>query len=97
MNRSNSQEVKPAVIRAIKDYNSAIGLNPGLALAYYNRGVAWLRFGEWERAESDLMTAKEKGIDIITEFRGDYKGVPDFERETGVQLPADIADMLRER
>ena len=85
---------KLAVIRAIKDYNPAIGLNPELAPAYYNRGVAWLRLKEWERAKSDLTIARDKGINITTAFRNDYAGVEGFEERNGVQLPEYIAAML---
>ena len=92
--RPDSPSSKLAVIRAIKDYNPAIGLNPELAPAYYNRGVAWLRLREWERAKSDLTVARDMGINIITAFRNDYKSVENFERRNGVQLPEDIAAML---
>lgn len=86
--------VASAVVRAIKDYNSAIGLNPELAQAYYNRGEAWLRLGECEKAKSDLMVAREKGIDLVTAFRGEYESVPMFEERNGVKLPENIAEML---
>lgn len=92
--RPDSPDSKHAVIRAIKDYNPAIGLNPKLAPAYYNRGVAWLRLGEWERAESDLTVARDMGINIIAAFRNDYENVENFERRNGVQLPEDIIAML---
>ena len=84
----------PSVVCAIKDYNAAIGLNPEFALAYFNRGEAWLRLGEWEKAKSDLVIAKQKGINLISAFHDEYKSVPDFEERNGVNLPEDIAEML---
>ena len=83
---------------ALADYTKAIDLNPGfVAEVYYNRGRVWLYLREWEKAKSDLMSAKEKGRDIITTFRNDYGSITGFEQLTGVQLPADVADMLTRR
>ena len=80
--------------RALDDFTHAIEINPNLAEAYYNRGDTWLHLGEWEKAKSDLTTAKEKGVDIINAFRKDYGSVTDFQRETNITLPEDIAEML---
>ena len=41
-------------------------LNQECAEAYYNRGGAWLRFGEREKAKSDMVTARHLGSDNIT-------------------------------
>ena len=82
------------MVRAIKDFNSAIGLNPEFAQAYYNRGEAWLRLGEWEKAESDLTVAGQKGINLISAFHDEYESIPDFEERNGVNLPKDITQML---
>ena len=49
---------------------------------------------DWEKAKSDLMIAKEKGIDIIAAFRNEYESVADFEQRNNVKLPEDIAAML---
>ena len=80
--------------RAIEDFNTVIDLNPNSAVTYYDRGVIWLRLEEWEKARLDLTTAKENGVDIVDEFRNDYRSVADFQRRTGITLPADIAEML---
>ena len=53
-----------------------------------------MHLGEWEKAKSDLMVAKDKGVDIIDSFRICYKGVEDFEQRNNVELPDDIAAML---
>ena len=78
--------------RAVHDYNRAIELN--YVLAYFNRSEALLHLGEWERAKSDLTTAKEKGIDIINQFINIYTSVANFQNGTGITLPPDIAAML---
>ena len=44
---------------AIKDYNKAIQLDPELAEAYCNRGVAYEHTGEFERAIADHTKAIE--------------------------------------
>ena len=78
---------------AIWDFNSAIRFNPNNS-TYYGRGIAWLHLSRWEYARFDLTTAKNMGMDIITEFCNRYGSVSDFEQRYGVQLPADIAAML---
>ena len=79
---------------AIADFSQAIQQNPALAQAYCNRGEAWLHLREWEKAKSDLMIARDKGLDIIASFRKDYENVEDFEQKNDVQLPEEIAAML---
>ena len=79
---------------AVANYRQAILLNPASAEAYGNRGEAWLHLGEWEKARSDLLIAKEKGVDIIASFRNDYENAEDFEQKSNVKLPDDIVAML---
>ncbi|MYE90073.1 tetratricopeptide repeat protein [Candidatus Poribacteria bacterium] len=81
--------------RAIEEYCRAIALNPNDAHAYFNRGVALLYIVEieGEGAKEDLITAKEKGLDIIAAFRAEYGSVEDFEDRI-MDLPADIVEML---
>ena len=79
---------------AIVDYNQATHLNPDLSEAYCTRGEARLHLRDWEKAKSDLMMARNKGLDIIASFRNDYESVEDFEQKNNVKLPEDIAEML---
>lgn len=50
---------------------------------------------EWEKAKADLRTAKDMGIDIVAAFHNDYESVADFEAKHGVEVPEDIAALLR--
>lgn len=81
--------------KAIGDYTAALKLKPNYANAYYKRGVVWLHLKEWERAEADLITAKNKGADIVALFHNDYKNVEDFEAKNEVKVPEDSAVLLR--
>ena len=80
---------------AIENYNSAINLNPDLANAYYNLGIARLCLREWEKAKTDLTDAKTRGINLAASFHNDYEGVADFEAKHRVEVPEDLAGLLR--
>lgn len=47
------------------DFVKAIEINPNLAVAYYNRGNAYDRRGETDKAEADFKKAKELGYKEI--------------------------------
>ena len=79
---------------AIEDCTKAIDLKPDKAELYYGRGVVWLYLKQWEKAKSDLMTARQKGMDVHSFFHSGYSGIEGFERKHGVELPEDIAAML---
>lgn len=83
--------------RAIRNYNMAIKLKPSFAGFYSNRGEAWLPLREWEKAKTDLVTAKDMGEDIVASFHNDYESIEDFEKRNSVQLPEDIKTMLTQR
>lgn len=81
--------------KAIKDYNTAIKLKPDYGFFYLNRSKAWLYLQEWEKARWDLTSARESGFNSIGLFHNDYQSIEDFEQKNNVQLPEDIAAMLR--
>ena len=83
--------------KAIEDYDKAIELYSDYALAYYSRGMASLCLEELGKAKLDLAIAKDKGWNIVTEFRDDYRSIGDFEQQTGIQIPINIATMLTEQ
>jgi tetratricopeptide (TPR) repeat protein len=80
--------------KAIATFTKAIALNPDFAEAYYDRGEAWLHLGQWERAKSDLTTARNMEVNLITAFDYLYEDAQDFEQTNGVKVPEDIAAML---
>ena len=81
--------------RAIKDFNEAIqAANFDHGIAYYQRGIARLHLEEWDEAKMDLTTAKGQGVNIIDVFRKDYGSVVNFQRQTDIRLPEDIAEIL---
>lgn len=94
-NRGIAYAGKGEFDKAIQDYNIAIELNPEEAKVYYNRGEAWLHLNEWEKAKADLSTAKDMGFDIFPSFYIDHGTIVEFEVKHGVEVPEDIAALLR--
>ncbi len=92
--RGMAYAVKRDFDRAIADFTKVIQFKPDFAEAYCYRGMVWFHLGEWEKAKTDLMTARDMGIDIIAAFHYFHESVADFEAKHGVRLPADIAEML---
>ena len=93
-NRGIAYADKGDFAKAIKDYTTAIEIEPDYSEAYNNRGEARLHLQKWEKAKLDLTTAKNRGMDIIAAFHNDYESVEDFEEQTDIQLPPDIAALL---
>ncbi|MDE0684478.1 MAG: tetratricopeptide repeat protein [Candidatus Poribacteria bacterium] len=96
-NRGVAYGKKDKIDLAIKDYTKAIELNPNRDVTYYNRGVVRLHLQEWEKAKTDLIAAKKKGMDIIAAFRDGYKNVEAYERQHRVKLPKGISLLLTQR
>ena len=65
-NRGLVHSEKGKLELAIAAYTKAIELKPDYAEAYYNRGGAFLRLGEREKAKSDIATARKMGLSIIS-------------------------------
>ena len=79
---------------AIQDYDRAIELDSGYAIAYYNRAESRLYLEDWENAQSDLSIAQDLGNDIVSEFCREFGSIAAFERKRKVKLPANIAQLL---
>lgn len=83
---------------AIQDYGEAINAMPEPEFArlhYYNRGIVWLCLKKWDKAQADLETARQQGMDISPWFHDEFGSVLDFEADLiGEKLPEDIAEIL---
>ena len=93
-NRGIAYGAKGDHARAIRDYDKVIALKPDGVKAYYMRGVTWLLLKEWDKARSDLTTARNRGVDIAKSFSSTFGSVSNFEQQYHVQLLDDIAEML---
>ena len=80
---------------ALQDYDKVLELKPKFVEVYAARGIVWLHLKEWENAKLDLTFARNLRIDIVAEFHKIYESVADFEQKNDVQLPEDIATMLK--
>ena len=82
---------------AIADFSKAIELDRDCGFGYFCRAMVRLDLEEWEDARFDLTTAKEKGIDIATEFKNTDLQPGDFKGLKGSSLPKDLVRMLESR
>ena len=94
-NRGNVYRDKVDFDKAIADYTKAVELNPDYAEVYGARGEAWLHLKEWGKAKADLTFARNRDFDIIASFRKQHENVVDFEQKNNIQLPEDVAAMLK--
>ena len=93
--RGVARRKKGDFVYAIVDSNRAIQLDSDNPQAYENLDAVWLHLREWETAQSDLTVAKNRGVDITALFNLSYSSVEEFEQRNGIQLPTEIAAMLR--
>lgn len=91
--RGVAYERKGDFDRAMQDYDQAVRIRPNQA-AYANRGIALLRLSQWDNARSDLLSARNMGMDVVSVFRAGHRDVAAFEERHSLKLPQDIADML---
>ena len=92
--RARAYRKKGETDLAIKDYRRAIDLNPHYVNNYYDLIIIWLQQQDWESAESVLVAARNKELEIINLFSQYHPTITDLEEEIGVELPEDIAAML---
>ena len=79
---------------ALDDFHIAIKLDPNAGLAYGHAGVAYLHYQHWEKTKADWTVAAILRVDIRPLFYTRYESIAAFARKTGIQLPADVSDML---
>ena len=78
----------------IKEHEETLSPGTDPAMAHFNRGIAWLRLSEWDKARADLMAASDGGLDVAAAFIKAYKSAGEFEEAMDIELPPDIADIL---
>ena len=54
--------------KAIQNYDRAIELRPDDPKVYFNRALVWLVWQDYERAKSNLIAARDKGVDLVLAF-----------------------------
>ena len=79
--------------QAVQEYTHALSIRPNKA-AFANRAFALLCLSQWDSARSDLLSARNMGMNLVSAFRADYADVAAFEKAHDVKLPQDIADMV---
>ena len=94
--RGFDYDEKNDIENAIKDHNTAIQLKPDLTAAYATLGIVRLLQQKWSEAKIDLTVANDLGVDIIAIYNLFYDDVEDFEKQNNVQLPKDLAVMLKQ-
>lgn len=96
-NRGCAYLKKADIYRANEDFFSVAILQSDYGKAFYHRGIACLHEKKWEEAKANLTFARNNGVDIITLFYNDYESIKDFEEKNEVELPEDIAAMLKQQ
>lgn len=80
--------------RALEDFHVAIKLDSDAGLAYGHAGVAYLHYQHWEKTKADWTVAVILRVDIRPLFYTRYGSIAAFKRQTGIQLPVDVSNML---
>lgn len=96
-NRATAYSYTGELELAIEDYTKVVDLDADDANAYYSRGIVRLQLQNWQEAKADLTAAMQRDMDIIDAFQTDYESVIHFEQEHGIQLPDDIAELLKQK
>ena len=91
--RGLAYEQKGDLARAMQDYDQALSIRPDQTV-FACRGIALLRLSRWDEAKSDLLSARNMGMDLVSVFRADHGSVAAFEEKHNLKLPQDIADLV---
>lgn len=62
INRGNAYDDLGKTVLALADYSSALAIAPGAAEAHYNRGIAYERIQEFDKARADFIAAYQAGL-----------------------------------
>ena len=93
-NRGSLYLDKSDIQPALDDFHIAIKLDSDAGLAYGHCGVAWLHYEHWSKVKADWTVAAILHVDIRPLFYTRYGNIAAFVQKTGIQLPADVVDML---
>ena len=96
-NRGNAYRDMGETALAIEDYSKVVEMNEGQIAAYalFNRAIARLCLSEWEAARGDLAILRSMGMALVKALTSvGYEEVTDFQNKNGVELPADIIELL---
>ena len=96
-NRATAYSYTGELELAIEDFTKVVDLDADDANAYYSRGIVRLQLQNWQEAKADLTAAMQRDMDIIDAFQTGYESVSRFEQEHGIQLPNDIAELLKQK
>ena len=91
--RGLAYEQKGDLARAMQDYDQALSIRPDQTV-FACRGIALLRLSRWDEAKSDLLSARNMGMDLVSVFRADHGSVAAFEEKNNLKLPQDIANLV---
>ena len=80
---------------AIQDCDKVLELKPKSIAFYAARGIMSLHIEEWESAKLDMIFARNLRVNIIKVFHTMCESVTDFEQRNNIQLPENIAAMLK--
>jgi tetratricopeptide (TPR) repeat protein len=62
LNRGNTYLSMNELVKAHIDYDHALKLNPDFGAAFFYRGIVFEKKGQFEKAESDIVTGYQKGF-----------------------------------
>jgi len=104
-NRGRAEALRGDHARAIQDYDSAIGLNPGFTAAFNNRGASHLALADYQHALEDLDQALRLAPDnndalanrgaVLFALRRFESAIQDYSR--AIELSPNMADLYLRR
>ena len=94
VNRATAFNAKGETNKAVADLTKAIQIDSNQTAAYYIRALLRLRSQNWEDAKSDLSDAQSRGLKLAALFKNENGSVEQFEEESGISVPDEIAELL---
>ena len=85
----------PDTYAAIKDFDKAIFVNDSSETARINRGIAYLKLGEYKKAEEDFTKAIEVNPNRMSGYKGRVKARQGLNDLAGANADAKVIENLR--